>query len=575
MATSSPIHATNRVQRELQDLRKSKKVANESSKLKDTATPLNTPEEAEKFLASLRSKEKSSSFLGNPPANLSANGMNAWHLEQRQREKEMRLRRKEAEEMLRKYRMTMSHSKIIVEADEKSHKDFGSGKHLFSGDESFGILPNSTDFQHNYQPSTRSNISGINEDETLNTSREEAESTAKEESDANKKEAEPTAEEDALAEEPKDFTTPFKRKLLLSPVVAEGSIDPVLESEENTVTSVPFEMPPNIQWREFVEPGDDVRFPAAQGRYHLYASYACPGSHRALIVRALKGLEDVVDVTIVHPIWRLTKTGTDEEQRGWVFSDPEDEPFKNTAGRGGPFPPDFEGTSPDPFSSDHSIRDIYEKAGDTTGKFTVPLLWDTVENTIVNNESSDIAYMFNSSFNEFAENPSLDLYPEEKNDELNDVIEWLLPLMIHGFYRCGFAKKQELYDKALTEIETAFDRAATVLEKQRYLTGDKITDADLRLFVSLFRFDEIYYVYFRANSRKVLLTPSLLNFCREIYQLDGVSKTCSIEHCKSHFFCSHAEWNKFSIIPRGIGFLASLEKPHNRGDPVNHPDNES
>jgi len=553
MATSSPAHATNRVQRELSDLRKSKKVANESFRLKDTA-PLTTPEEATKFLASLRTKEKSSLFLGNPPANLSADGMNAWHLQQRQREKELREQRKEAEEMLRKYRMTMSHGKI-PEAEDKKYKDFSSRKHLFQPDGSFGIIP--TDPQQIFQQSKykKTGINGEQKD------RNSEDCEIEEDLDKIVENAETEEEPDSNQEE---TASPFKRKLLLSPVHGEGSIDPALESEENTVTAIPLEMPEEIQWREFVEPGDDVHFPAAKGRYRLFASYACPGSHRALIVRVLKGLEDVVDVTIVHPIWRLTKKGTEEEQRGWVFSDPEGEPFQNTAGRGGPFPPDFEGTDPDPLSSSYSIRDIYEKAGDTTGKFTVPLLWDTVENTIVNNESSDIAYMFNSSFNEFSGNPSLDLYPEEKNEELNDVIEWLLPLMIHGVYRCGFAKKQEVYEKALTELETTFDRAVTVLEKQRYLTGEKLTDADIRLFVSLFRFDEIYYVYFRTNSRKVLLTPTLLNFCRDVYQLVGVSETCSMEHCKSHFFCSHAEWNKCSIVPRGIGFLESLAKPHNR-----------
>lgn len=313
----------------------------------------------------------------------------------------------------------------------------------------------------------------------------------------------------------------------------------------------------------------------------MFASYACPGSHRALIVRALKGLTDVVDITIVHPIWRLTKEGTDSEQRGWIFNDPDGEPFRNTANRGGPFPPNFSGSGPDPLFGSYSIRDIYEKAGDTAGKFTIPLLWDTVEGTIVNNESSDIAYMLNSSFNEFAKNATLDLYKEDKSEELNDVIDWLSPLMIHGVYRCGFAKKQEAYEKAITELTSAFDHASNVLDKQRYLTGNTLTDADIRLFVTLFRFDEIYAVYFRANTRLVLLTPTLLNYCRDIYQLEGVSETCSMEHCKAHFFCSHAEWNKFSIIPRGIGFMDHLNQPHNReevtGDGVgkeNASDNE-
>lgn len=296
----------------------------------------------------------------------------------------------------------------------------------------------------------------------------------------------------------------------------------------------------------------------------MFASYACPGSHRALIVRALKGLEDVVSVTIVHPVWRLTKEGTDEEQRGWVFGHPDGDDFTNTAGRGGPFPSVFPGSEPEPFFNSFSVRDIYDQAGDVTGKYTVPFLWDKKEQTIVNNESSDIAYMLNSSFNAFAKNPELDLYTEDDSETLNDVIDWLSPLMIHGVYRCGFAKRQEDYDTAVEELTDAFDQADSILQKQRYLTGDTLTDADIRLFVTLFRFDEVYFTYFRANTRLVTLTPSLLNYCREIYQMEGVAQTCSMEHCKAHFFCSHAEWNKFSIVPKGLAFLKLLNRPHDR-----------
>jgi putative glutathione S-transferase len=322
------------------------------------------------------------------------------------------------------------------------------------------------------------------------------------------------------------------------------------------------------EWRSFIQPDPTAEFPAEKGRYHLYASLACPGSHRALIVRALKGLEDCISVTYVHPIWRLTKNGTPEEQRGWVFGDPDGEEFSNTAGRGGPFPAAFECNKPDPIFNAFSVRDIYEKAGDTAGRYTVPFIWDMKKNTIVNNESSDIAYMLNSSFNEFAENPDLDLYTEDDPDphKLIDVIEWLSPLMIHGVYRCGFAKTQKAYNKAITELTMAFDRADAVLQKQRFLTGDTLTDADIRLFVTLLRFDEVYAFYFRANTRLVMLTPSLLNYCREIYQMPGVAETCNMEQIKTHFYASHAEWNKFSIIPQGLGFLKMLEEPHNRED---------
>lgn len=344
-----------------------------------------------------------------------------------------------------------------------------------------------------------------------------------------------------------------------------------------------------------VEPG--ARFPPEFGRYHLYASYACPGSHRALIIRALKGLEDAVSVTIVHPTWRLTRGSNPDEkdQRGWVFGDPDGEPFANTAGRGGmysscyvvvisifkaafgdvahcfsvsigPFPPAYPGNEPDPIFDAASIREIYEIAGDTAGKFTVPVLFDKKQNTIVNNESSDISYMLNSRLNDFAEDPDLDLYTEDDPSKLNEAIEWLAPLMIHGVYRCGFAKTQTAYDKAITELTETFDRADALLSKQRFLTGDTLTDADIRLFVTLVRFDEVYAFYFRANSRLVMLTPSLLNYCRDIYQMEGIAETCNMEQIKAHFYASHAEWNKFSIIPRGLGFMDLLTLPHNRDE---------
>jgi putative glutathione S-transferase len=287
-----------------------------------------------------------------------------------------------------------------------------------------------------------------------------------------------------------------------------------------------------------------------------------------LIVRALKGLEDVVSVTIVHPTWRLTRGSDPEgkEQRGWVFGDPDGEPFTNTAGRGGPFPSAFPDNEPDPIFNAFSIREIYEQAKDTAGKYTVPILWDKKLNTIVNNESSDIAYMLNSRFNDFAKNPDLDLYTEDDPVELNEAIEWLAPLMIHGVYRCGFAKTQSAYDKAINELTETFDRADAVLQQQRFLTGDTLTDADIRLFVTLLRFDEVYAFYFRANSRLVMLTPSLLNYCRDIYQMEGIAPTCNMDQIKAHFYASHAEWNKFSIIPCGLGFMKLLEQPHNRDE---------
>ncbi|CAJ1953650.1 unnamed protein product [Cylindrotheca closterium] len=325
---------------------------------------------------------------------------------------------------------------------------------------------------------------------------------------------------------------------------------------------------PETIWRDFISDEPGARFPPEAGRYHLYASYACPGSHRALIVRALKGLEDVVSVTIVHPTWRHTnREDPTDKHRGWVFGDPFGKPFRNTTGRGGPFPAAYKGNEPDPIFGASSVRELYEYARDTSGKYTIPLLWDKKTNTIVNNESSDVAYMFNSCFNKFAADIDLDLYTEDDEDglhKLNEVSQWLYPMMIHGVYRCGFAKTQEMYDNAINQLTAAFDMAEELLSKQRYLTGDTLTDADLRLFVTLLRFDEVYAFYFRANTRLVMLSPALLNFCREIYQMKGVAETCDMDQIKAHFYGSHAEWNKYSVIPRGLGFIKLLEQPHDR-----------
>jgi putative glutathione S-transferase len=325
---------------------------------------------------------------------------------------------------------------------------------------------------------------------------------------------------------------------------------------------------PETIWRSFISDEPGAKFQPEAGRYHLYASYACPGSHRSLIVRALKGLEDVISVTIVHPTWRHTNPENPRDKhRGWIFGDPDGQPFHNTMGRGGPFPPAYEDNSPDPVLNAYSVRNLYEYAKDTSGNYTIPLLWDTKLNTIVNNESSDISYMLNSCFNKFAQNPELDLYTEDDEDgldRLNEVSQWLYPMMIHGVYRCGFAKTQRAYDQSIEELTQAFDAADELLQHQRYLTGDTLTDADIRFFVTLLRFDEVYAFYFRANTRLVLMTPSLLNYCREIYQMPGVASTCQMDQIKAHFFGSHAEWNKYSVVPRGLGFMRYLEMPHDR-----------
>lgn len=298
-------------------------------------------------------------------------------------------------------------------------------------------------------------------------------------------------------------------------------------------------------------------------RYHLYASYACPWAHRTLIVRALKGLEEAVSVTIVHPTWRKTKPDDpNDEHRGWIFGNPDGDSFTNTNGLGGPFPPAYPGNAPDPFFNAYSIREIYENANDFGGKYTVPILWDKETNSIVSKESSDIIRMLNSELNEFAKNPDLDLYPEDEREKIDAVNDWVYPTINNGVYRCGFSTTQSAYDAAIDELTESLDKVSAILEKQRFIAGDKVTEADIRLFVTLLRFDEVYAIYFKTNTRSVMTNPVLLNYCREIYHMKGVAGTCNMEQIKAHYFCSHAELNKFSVIPRGPGFMKLLSQLH-------------
>ena len=516
---------------------------------------LTTPEEAQAFLAAMRNKSHQREVLHRPPSNLTSDGMDAWYLYQKQRERELRERRKEAEEILRGYRGSL----------DPSSNNHNSGRLSLTGGTSPRSLSEALDDpakmslpfeseqakrQQNYEPSQ-------NEEEEGGWAHTEPHREEKKLDDLHALQEQIDSQEELEGPQPSLSNS--------IPQTAEAPTELLSpQSEYETV------------WREFISPFS--KFPPEPGRYHLYLSYACPGSHRALIVRTLKGLEDVISVTYVHPTWRLSNPyDPNDKHRGWVFGDPNGEPFPNTIGRGGPFPASFKDNEPDPEFNAYSIREIYERSNDTSGKYTIPLLWDKKLKTIVNNESSDIAYMLNSCFNDFATYPDVDLYTEYDEEgmaKLNEVSEWLSPLMIHGVYRCGFAKNQMAYDKAIRELCDAYDRADDILSVQRYLTGDTLTDADIRLFVTLIRFDEVYAFYFKTNARLVMLTPSLLNFCRDIYQIPGIAETCDMDQIKAHFYGSHAEWNKYSVVPRGLGFMELLDMPHDR-DQLPAPDAEA
>jgi putative glutathione S-transferase len=230
-------------------------------------------------------------------------------------------------------------------------------------------------------------------------------------------------------------------------------------------------------WRNWVDSSDPTaKFQPEKDRYMIYAAYACPWAHRTLMVRALKGLQDVISVSYVMPIFQKTKPDDPNDTHyGWMFADPEGEPQPNAIGLGGPFPASYPENDPDPIFNAKSVREIYEHVGDTVEKYTVPILFDKKLKTIVSNESSEIIQMLNSEFNDLASNPALDLAPNDLENAMKEVDEWIYPHINNGVYMCGFAKSQAAYDSAITKLTESFDKLEDTLSKRRYIAGDQFT----------------------------------------------------------------------------------------------------
>jgi putative glutathione S-transferase len=281
-------------------------------------------------------------------------------------------------------------------------------------------------------------------------------------------------------------------------------------------------------------PSGDEGFTAEPGRYHLYVSYACPWAHRALIFRALKGLEDVISVSVVHPLMPA---------ESWVFGE-------------------YPGATEDHINHAHYLYENYLKADpDFDGLVTVPLLWDKKHETIVNNESSEIIRMFNSAFDDYTES-DLDFYPESLREEIDAINEIVYHNINNGVYRAGFATTQSAYNEAFDQLFNTMDELEILLSKQRYLVGKQITEADWRLFTTLVRFDAVYYNHFKTNKKRLIDYPGLWSYTRELYQVPGVAETVNMDHIKYHYFGSHKSINPTGIVPRGpdIDFM----QPHDR-----------
>jgi putative glutathione S-transferase len=284
-------------------------------------------------------------------------------------------------------------------------------------------------------------------------------------------------------------------------------------------------------FRDRVEDDPDATFPAESGRYHLYISRACPWAHRTAMTRALKGLEDVVSLSLVEPV-RIDD--------GWEFSS----------------------RYPDPLSDESYLRDVYTRADpEFTGRVTVPVLWDRERETIVNNESREIMRMLDVAFDDLATR-DVDLWPEGHREAVDRVIDDIYDPINNGVYRAGFASSQAAYDRAVQELFDALDHWESVLADQRYLVGDVLTEADLAMFATLVRFDHVYHTHFKCNRRAIHEYPNLWNYTKELYQLPGVAETVNVEHIVNHYYRSHRDVNPSGLVPAGpdVDFSA----PHDR-----------
>ena len=277
-------------------------------------------------------------------------------------------------------------------------------------------------------------------------------------------------------------------------------------------------------------------FKAETGRYHMYVSDACPWAHRALIFRQIKDLSDHITISTVHP---------DMLSDGWSFE-------KDEYGATGDTLFDL------PFA-----RDIYTRADATfSGRVTVPILWDKQQNTIVSNESSEIIRMFNTAFNDVTGN-TVDLWPQHMHNDIEVVNARIYDTLNNGVYRCGFATSQAAYDEAVHPLFDTLDWIEDRLSTKRYLLGDRLTEADWRLFTTLIRFDAVYHLHFKCNKKRIVDYPNLWAYTRELYQVEGVAETVNMDHIVRHYHYSHENINPNRIIP--INPTLDLMAPHGRG----------
>ena len=275
-------------------------------------------------------------------------------------------------------------------------------------------------------------------------------------------------------------------------------------------------------------------FTAEAGRYHLYISWACPWASRTIIVRKLKGLEDAIGMTAVDPI---------RDERGWAFRD-------------GP------GYSRDPINGFEFLSQAYTATDPSyRGRVTVPVLWDMHTKRIVNNSDDDIMRIFETGFESLASD-HIDLYPAEHRAEIDALSEVIYETVNNGVYRAGFATAQAAYEKAAYRVFETLDELEARLATRRYLIASHPVETDWKLFVTLIRFDAVYFGHFKCNLRRIVDYPNLWGYLRDLYQIDGIKETVNFDHIKRHYYMTHTEINPTRIVP--IGPILELAAPHGR-----------
>jgi putative glutathione S-transferase len=286
-------------------------------------------------------------------------------------------------------------------------------------------------------------------------------------------------------------------------------------------------------FRAWVSDDGSSPYPFARGRYHLYASLACPWASRTLIARKLKHLQDVVGVTVVDPV---------RDERGWAF-------------REGP------GYSNDPVNGFHFLSEAYLATDPAAaGRVPVPVLWDKVAHKIVNNSEDDICRMFNDVFSKG--DGSVDLFPADIAQEQNQLSTFVYENVNNGVYRAGFATSQRAYERAVRTLFAALDQLEQRLATRRYLFGNRIVETDWRLFCTLIRFDAVYFAHFKCNLRRIVDYPNLDGYLLDLYQQPGIAETVNFDHIKRHYYMTHEEINPTRIVP--LGPLLDLQRPHHR-----------